>query len=59
MQQMRKYEVVSEAIEGNEWNEMRAGVDQEMFFLFGLGKVQNMCIIEATMMYLMCRESEV
>ena len=27
------FEVVSESVGGNEWNEMRAGVDHGMYFL--------------------------
>ena len=46
------FEVVSEAIGVNEWNEMCAGVDHGMCCLLGLGKVRKMCVIEATKMFL-------
>ena len=36
----------------NEWNEMRTGVYHGMCCLLGLGKVQKICLIEATKVFL-------
>ena len=33
------FEVISDFVEGTEWNEMHAGVDHGICFLLGLGKV--------------------
>lgn len=40
------------SVEGNEWIEMRAGVDHVVCLFLGLGKMRKMCVIEAIKMFL-------
>ena len=45
-------ECVSKAVGVSEWNETRAGMDHGMCCLLELGKVQKMCVVEATKVFL-------